>query len=168
MGHTAAMANTLEEDRPKIAFYGLMMYGNMPDMTQCVDLRFWCGFFALDCFVESFVCLWMAMAGYTRDNLFCLYWVLHLLVALPYVLCTFTIPAAMYADDGKYCRGVDGVGLMAALHPLPGVRVAHAVHLVLLLRQARLLQQGRRFGDGVMAAARTSDGQTKTRTSDGQ
>merc|ERR1711865_1000786 len=114
MGHTAAMANTLEEDRPKIAFYGLMMYGNMPDMTQCVDLRFWCGFFALDCFVESFVCLWMAMAGYTRDNLFCLYWVLHLLVALPYVLCTFTIPAAMYADDGKYCRGVDGVGPMAA------------------------------------------------------
>ena len=43
---------------------------------------FWVGFFGLDCFVESFVCVWMGMAGYTDDQtLFPVMWVFHLLVA---------------------------------------------------------------------------------------
>jgi len=107
------------EDKPRILFTAMMMfmqnfsffimyfliYIMMPDVGACEDLRFWVGFFALDCMVESFVCVWMGMAGYVDDkNLFFVIWIAHLLVALPYCLCTITIPIAMYSDDGKLCR----------------------------------------------------------------
>merc|ERR1712226_222447 len=82
-----------------------MIYMNFPrDVAPCENLRFWVGFFALDCFVESFVCVWMAMGGYTDDSgLFKSMWILHLLVALPYCICTFGIPSAIYSDDGAKC-----------------------------------------------------------------
>merc|ERR1711965_569252 len=119
---------SLPEDKPKIMFVAFMMfvqnfgffvqyYSNfhfIPSQSECYDLRFWVALFALDCFVESFVCIWMAMAGYTDDACFCIYWVLHLLVALPYVLCTITIPLAIYSDDGVACRASAG----STLYPL--------------------------------------------------
>jgi len=131
----------LSEDKPKIAFnaammwvqnFGfflmyLMMWIFMPDKDYCDDLRFWVGFFSLDCFVESFVCLWMGMAGFTDDSmLFPAMWILHLLVAAPYVLCTFTIPAAMYTDDGKACRASTNDGKTALLKPLETIWMLHA------------------------------------------
>jgi len=113
-----AGTGVLDTDKPQIVFYAVMMtiqnfgfflmyytmFGYLPADTNCTDLRFWVAFFALDCFVESFVCVWMAMGGYTNDSgLFKVMWVLHLLVALPYVLCTITIPNAIYADEGQKC-----------------------------------------------------------------
>ena len=78
---------SLPEDKPRIVFYGAMMaiqnygffqmyYQIWPSIPvsgsatglECDSLRFWVGFFALDCFIESFCCLWMAMGGYTDDK----------------------------------------------------------------------------------------------------
>merc|ERR1711998_95667 len=121
MGATSQQDTTmpvisLPEDKIKILFYGQMMfiqnfgfflmyylaYGSLAPVSECTDLRFWVGFFALDCFVESFVCVWMALAGYTDDGLlFPIMRVLHLLVALPYCLCAVTIPVAMFSEDGQ-------------------------------------------------------------------
>jgi len=134
----------LPEDKPKIAFtaammwvqnFGfflmyLMMWIFMPKDDKCNSLRFWVGFFSLDCFLESF---WMGMAGFTDDStLFPVMWILHLLVALPYVLCTFTIPGAMYSDDGKACR--ENTSLLKPLEP---VWILHAsvflVYVVMML-----------------------------------
>ena len=116
----------LEEDKPKIVFYGAMMaiqnfgffvmyYQNYPliplsaGLVDCEALRFWVGFFALDCFVESFVCLWMAMGGYTNDPcMFKFMWIVHLIVALPYCISTVGIPVSMYNDSGKACRTAAG------------------------------------------------------------
>jgi len=126
------------EDKPKIMFYAAMMwiqnfgfffmyflmYMSMPDPAggECTNLRFWVGVFALDCFVESFCCVWMGMGGYTDDGcLFPVMWIVHLLVALPYVLCTITIPVAIYSDDGKACREVAG----PPLYPLVPVYWTH-------------------------------------------
>jgi len=112
----------LAEDKPTIAFYGAMMVvqnfgfylmyynilGDIPDIHECGSLRFWVCFFALDCFVESFVCLWMNMAGFTDNSgLFKWMWILHLVVALPYVLCTYTIGVAVYSDDGIACQAAN-------------------------------------------------------------
>merc|ERR1712086_1166163 len=75
----------------------------------CEDLRFWVGFFALDCFIESFCCIWMAMGGYIDDkNMFTFGWILHLVVALPYCISTVGIPVAIYAADGESCRTAMG------------------------------------------------------------
>merc|ERR1711988_707991 len=134
--HFARMPTcSLPQDKPELVFMAAMMaiqnygfyqmyyqiYGGIPVLDTCDDLRFWIGFFALDCFVESFVCVWMAMAGYTDDQNFPFYWVLHLLVALPYVVCTITIPLAMYDDKGKACRIAGGV----AMKPLVSVYWLH-------------------------------------------
>jgi len=120
------------EDKPKILFNAFMMwtqnfgffimyflmYIMIPNVGACEDLRFWVGFFALDCFVESFVCVWMAMGGYTDDGLlFPVMWIAHLIVALPYVLCTITIPIAIYSDDGIACRA-SNPGSMYAIVPV--------------------------------------------------
>ena len=76
----------LDEDKPKILFYGAMMaiqnfgfflmyFGVFPQIPlsidgvlECETLRFWVGFFGIDCFVESFCVLWMAMGGYTSSG----------------------------------------------------------------------------------------------------
>ena len=109
----------LPQDKPKILFYGAMMaiqnYGfyemyyplflAVPDTTECSSMRYWLGFFALDCFVESFCCLWMAMGGYVEDPCwFAFGWLLHLFVALPYCLCSVVIPYIIYNGDGAVCR----------------------------------------------------------------
>jgi len=84
---------------------------------DCNDMRFWVGFFAIDCFVESFCVLWMAMGGFIEDNcMFAFGWVLHLLVALPYCISTVGIPVVIYSDPGKNCRvamGPSGFTLVA-------------------------------------------------------
>mmetsp|Transcript_21038 Transcript_21038/g.40288 ORF Transcript_21038/g.40288 Transcript_21038/m.40288 type:complete len:163 (-) Transcript_21038:22-510(-) len=123
---------SIPADKPKLAFYAtmmaiqnfgfgmmyFMMWQHIPSSPDCGDMWKWIGFFALDCFVESFVCVWMAMGGYTDDScLFCVMWFLHLIVALPYCLCTVTIPLAMFSDDGKACRELAGAPL-APLVPL--------------------------------------------------
>mmetsp|Transcript_122886 Transcript_122886/g.274491 ORF Transcript_122886/g.274491 Transcript_122886/m.274491 type:complete len:169 (-) Transcript_122886:91-597(-) len=130
---------SIPQDKPKLMFYAAMMwvqnfgffvmyfmlYQHIPDPStgDCDNLRFWVGFFALDCFVESFVCIWMAMGGYTDDNLlFPLMWILHLIVALPYCICTYTIPHAIYSDEGKSCRVTAGAPLL----PLVPVYWTHA------------------------------------------
>ena len=75
---------SIPEDKPKIMFYAAMMfiqnfgfflmyfqmYKVIPDLESgdCETLRYWVGFFALDCFVESVVCVWMGMGGYTDDG----------------------------------------------------------------------------------------------------
>merc|ERR1711924_248753 len=60
--------------------------------VDCSDLRFWVGFFAIDCFIESFCVLWMAMGGYVDDKFwFTFGWFLHLIVALPYCVSTVAI-----------------------------------------------------------------------------
>ena len=115
--------SALEKDKPKILFYGAMMaiqnygfyqmyYSIFPHISvtaECTGLRFWVGFFALDCFVESFCCLWMAMGGYVSDPFwFAFGWILHLLVALPYCISTVGIPMAMYSADGTTCRASMG------------------------------------------------------------
>merc|ERR1711988_1080663 len=103
--------------------YFLLYVISIPDAQGCADLRFWVGFFALDCFVESFVCVWMGMAGYTDDNLlFPIMWVFHLIVALPYCLCTITIPLAMFSDDGKACR-------TASSHTMYPIKAVYYTHL---------------------------------------
>ena len=132
----------LAKDKPKILFYGAMMaiqnfgffvmyyqvYPTIPLSNSaigmdCDNLRFWVGFFALDCFVESFGCLWMAMGGYTEDKFwFPFGWFFHLFVALPYCVCTVGIPVAMYEDKGKVCR--QAMGSMA--HPLEAIYWTHA------------------------------------------
>ena len=117
---------SLAEDKPRILFYGAMMaiqnfgffimyyqiYPTIPmsvGLVNCQTLRFWVGFFALDCFIESFVVLWMAMGGYTDDKcMFAFGWTLHLIVALPYCVSTVGIPVSMYADEGKVCRTAMG------------------------------------------------------------
>uniref|UniRef100_A0A7S0FXJ7 EXPERA domain-containing protein n=1 Tax=Pyrodinium bahamense TaxID=73915 RepID=A0A7S0FXJ7_9DINO len=130
---------SIPEDKPKIMFYAammwvqnfgfflmyFMMYKSIPDPEggECTNLRFWVGLFALDCFVESFVCIWMGMGGYTDDGvLFPVMWILHLLVALPYCVSTVTIPLAIYSDDGKACRELAS----APLYPLVPVYWTHA------------------------------------------
>merc|ERR1712070_69260 len=132
----AMPTRSLPEDKPKIVFMAAMMaiqnygfyqmyyqiYGGIPKIDECDDIRFWVGFFSLDCFVESFVCVWMAMAGYLDDPLFPLYWILHLVVALPYVLCTITIPLAIYDEDkGVKCRAKD----IPSMEPLVSVYWLH-------------------------------------------
>merc|ERR1712070_424811 len=133
-------AMSLPEDKPKIMFVAFMMFvqnfgffvqyysnyhfipGGASDPDgKCDDLRFWVALFAMDCFVESFVCIWMAMAGYTDDAYFCVFWILHLLVALPYVLCTITIPLSIYADSGVTCRNAGS----ARMYPLVAVFWTH-------------------------------------------
>ena len=142
-----SLLGVLPEDKPRIAFTAAMMWVQnfgfflmhmmmwifIPDEDTCSSLRFWIGFFSLDCFVKSFVCLWMGMAGYTDDGrLFPAMWILHLLVALPYVLCTFTIPVAMFSDDGVACRGN-----VSFLKPLVPIWILHAslflVYVVMML-----------------------------------
>ena len=104
----------LAADKPKIVFYGAMMaiqnfgfflmyyplFGAVPALKnaagadECETLRFWIGLFAIDCFVESFCCVWMAMGGYIGDNFWFKFgWLLHLVVALPYCVCTVGIRA---------------------------------------------------------------------------
>merc|ERR1719446_1881140 len=101
---------SLPADKPKILFYGAMMaiqnfgffvmyyqiYPFIPmsmGPVDCSDLRFWVGFFAIDCFIESFCVLWMAMGGYVDDRcMFIFGWLLHLFVALPYCVSTVFIP----------------------------------------------------------------------------
>ena len=115
--------HSLAEDKPKILFYGAMMaiqnfgffimyfqiFPHITNTTECHTLRFWVGFFALDCFVESFCCLWMAMGGYIADTFwFGFGWILHLLVALPYCISTAGIPMAMYSAEGTTCRASMG------------------------------------------------------------
>merc|ERR1711988_1567628 len=129
---------SLPEDKIKIAFYGFMMfiqnfgffimyfliYISIPNTGACTDTRSWVGTFALDCFVESFVCVWMAMAGYTDDGLlFPITWILHLLVALPYCICTVGIPTAIYADQGKAC--LEGAG--PRVYPIKTVYWTHCI-----------------------------------------
>eukprot|EP00440_Ansanella_granifera_P048648 gb/GFBE01052708.1/.p1 GENE.gb/GFBE01052708.1/~~gb/GFBE01052708.1/.p1 ORF type:complete len:170 (+),score=37.59 gb/GFBE01052708.1/:1-510(+) len=138
------------EDKAKIAFYAAMMsiqnfgfflmYFLMflvipnPDGGTCEGLRFWIGFFSLDCFVESFVCVWMGMAGFIDERKFFIaMWILHLVVALPYCICTVGIPINIYSEDGKACREVAG----APLFPLVPVFCTHAslflVYVVMML-----------------------------------
>merc|ERR1711988_157613 len=134
---------SLPEDKPKIAFYAFMMFiqnfgfflmyflmyifipgGTNPASDTCDTLRFWVAFFAMDCFVESFCCVWMGMAGYTDDNtLFPICWILHLVVAQPYCLCTVTIPISIYSDDGKACLAAGG----QYLYPLKTVFWTHCI-----------------------------------------
>ena len=46
----------------------------------------------------------MAMGGYTDDGcMFTFGWFLHLFVAMPYCICTYTIPVAMFSDEGTAC-----------------------------------------------------------------
>ena len=88
---------SLAIDKPKILFYCAMMaiqnygfhamyydlYQSVPLSETCDSVRFWVGVFAIDCFVESFCVLWMAMGGYTDDGcMFTFGWFLHLFVAL--------------------------------------------------------------------------------------
>ncbi|CAK0845802.1 unnamed protein product [Prorocentrum cordatum] len=130
---------SLPADKPKIVAYAAMMaiqnfgffvayfqiYPSIPKLNwgadepdDCDDLRFWVGFFALDCFIESFCCIWMAMGGYTDDKcMFTFGWILHLVVALPYCISTVGIPVAMYSEQGEMCReamGTTGYPLVAA------------------------------------------------------
>ena len=136
---------SLPADKPKIVFHAAMMaiqnFGffimyffiynmipvSVPGVLDCDTVRFWVGFFALDCFIESFCVLWMAMGGYTDDGcMFTFGWFLHLFVALPYCLCTYTIPAAMYSDDGLVC--LDSMGVAGAT-----LVVTYWTHAVLFL-----------------------------------
>jgi len=125
-----------DEDKPKIAFYAAMMtiqnfgfhvmyygiFGDIPDIHECTTLRYWIGLFALDCFVESFVCVWMAMAGYTNNSgLFKTWWIIHLLVALPYCLCTVTIGLSLYSEDGTACQAANS----GPLYKLNAVYMTH-------------------------------------------
>jgi hypothetical protein len=81
------------------------------NVDGCDTIRFWVGFFALDCFIESFCCLWMAMGGYTDSCcMFAFGWILHLLVALPYCISTVGVPISLYSDGGKVCRDAMGPG----------------------------------------------------------
>ena len=117
----------LAEDKPKIAFYGAMMaiqnFGffimyffifnmipiSVPGVLDCNTVRFWVGFFALDCFIESFCVLWMAMGGYIADNcMFTFGWFLHLFVALPYCISTAGVPIAIFSSEGTLCRAAMG------------------------------------------------------------
>ena len=92
-------------DKPKILFYGAMMaiqnFGFflmyfliwlfVPLGDTCSDTRFWIGFFSLDCFVESFCVLWMAMGGYVDSTCWFIFgWMLHLVVAMPYCVASGT------------------------------------------------------------------------------
>jgi len=137
----ASAIGVLDNDKPKIAINAVMMtiqnfgffvmyytiFGYLPADSDCTDLRFWVGFFALDCFVESFVCVWMAMGGYTNDSgLFKAMWILHLLVALPYVLCTITIPMAIYSEKGEKC-------IAANAGPLYSLKPTYWVHCALFM-----------------------------------
>ena len=77
--------------------------------TDCNNMRFWVGFFAIDCFVESFCVLWMAMGGYTGScGWFAFGWILHLLVAMPYCISTVGIPVVLYSTEGTTCRAAMG------------------------------------------------------------
>jgi len=118
------------EDKPKIAFYGAMMaiqnfgfflmyyqiYLTIPVLDDCSNMRYWLGFFALDCFVESFCVLWMAMGGYIDSTcMFTFGWFLHLFVALPYCICSVGIPVVVYSVPGTSCRasmGPSGLALV--------------------------------------------------------
>ena len=106
-------------DKPKIVFYGAMMaiqnFGFftmyyaltpfIPISDDCSNMRFWVTFFAIDCFVETFCCLWMAMGGYIDSCvMFAFGWFLHLFVALPYCISSVGIPYVVYSDAGTLCR----------------------------------------------------------------
>ena len=110
-------------DKPKIVFYGAMMaiqnFGFftmyyaltpfIPISDDCSNMRFWVTFFAIDCFVETFCCLWMAMGGYIDSCvMFAFGWFLHLFVALPYCISSVGIPYVVYSDAGTLCRASMG------------------------------------------------------------
>jgi len=132
---------SIAADKPKILFYCAMMaiqnygfhamyydiYQGVPLSETCETVRLWVGVFAIDCFVESFCVLWMAMGGYTDDGcMFTFGWFLHLFVALPYCLCTYTIYAAIYSDDGEAC--------LSTMGPMgPTLVVTYWTHAVLFL-----------------------------------
>ena len=74
--------------------------------------------------------------GYVRDaKLFPFMWLLHLIVATPYVICTFTIPIAIYSDDGIKCRETPGYDV--AMLPLKPVYFLHAalflIYVIMML-----------------------------------
>jgi len=144
----AFIVESAPEDKPKIAFTAVMMamqnFGffimyfmcYLVSITQnptttddsCAGLRFWVGFFALDCFVESFVCVWMAMGGYIDSKCtFIFGWLAHLVVALGYCAATVGVPAELYSDAGKICTKDSG---LAAGYVLWGV---YPVHLCLFM-----------------------------------
>merc|ERR1712070_721116 len=98
------------------------IYPTLPEADHCQWIRFWVAFFALTCFVESFVVLWMAMGGYTDDaGMFAFGWFLHFIVAIPYCICTIAIPIVMYDDHGDACRALS----KSALYPLEPVYGTH-------------------------------------------
>lgn len=122
----------LDIDKSKIAFFAAMMaiqnYGfynmyypiflNVPVSDDCSNMRFWLGFFAIDCFVESFVVIWMAMGGYIDSTcMFVTGWIMHLIVAMPYCICSVGIPVVVHSVPGTACRASMGsYGL--ALYPV--------------------------------------------------
>jgi len=91
---------------------------------DCDNMRFWVGFFALDCFVESFCCVWMAMGGFIGSPcMFTFGWLLHLIVALPYCISSVGIPYVLYNSGGPECRAAMGpAGLV--LEPVVWVHIA--------------------------------------------
>ena len=139
---------SLAADKPKILFYAAMMviqnfgffsmyydiYYMVPLSDPCEGLRFWVGVFAIDCFIESFCVLWMAMGGYIDDGcMFTFGWFLHLFVALPYCICTYTIPTAMYSDAGIECT--DSMGSVGAT--LQVTYWTHAACFLVYVRRIR-------------------------------
>jgi len=88
---------------------GVTVPNSMDVSTNCSNMRFWIGFFALDCFLESFCVLWMAMGGYIGSTcMFAFGWVLHLVVALPYCISSVGIPYVIYNNGGQECRASMG------------------------------------------------------------
>jgi len=123
-------AKSLPADKPKILFYGAMMaiqnfgfflmyfnlYLGTPVIADCSNMRYWLGFFGIDCFVESFCVLWMAMGGYVDSTCWFIFgWLLHLFVALPYCISTVGIPVVLYSDAGTTCRTAMGPGGLAVV-----------------------------------------------------
>ena len=87
-----------------------------PNFRTGDNMRFWVGFFAIDCFVESFCVLWMAMGGYIQSTcMFVFGWLLHLFVALPYCISTVGIPVVIYSAEGATCRTAMGASGLALI-----------------------------------------------------
>ena len=113
---------SLPEDKPKIAFHGVMMsiqnmgfcmmyfmaMGATPSDAVCQSTRDALLGFCITCFCVGTLCVGMAYGGYTDNGLhFALYWFSHLVGGASYSIYTVLVPLALYSPEGKKCAAID-------------------------------------------------------------
>ena len=85
-----------------------LLFITSPADAKCDQTRYWCGFMALTCWIESHFCIGMGYGGYVSDSLlFPMYWLLHLVGGCLYIACTIGIPYTIFSSEGEDCKALN-------------------------------------------------------------